>query len=63
MNIKCITTYALSNSKIQHVVLFQDGSEYIEIETLNFLLRHLFDRESLIDYYHIEFCGKWDTNY
>ncbi len=44
-----------------HKVLFADGSEYTEVVKVNFILSLIFDYEALTDYYHIQFCSKWQS--
>ena len=58
-NIKCSSSYRIGFAHIQHVVLFKDGSEIVVDETIPLLLLFIVDRDVLLDWRHIEQCGKW----
>ena len=58
-NIKCFTSYKLSNRCVQHIVLFKDGSEYRYKTRINFVILMFFDTETCYDLEHILECYNW----
>lgn len=58
-NIRCISTYLIGWRRVQHVVLFKDGSEIVVDKLIPLWLLLLMDRDVLVDYCHVVECGNW----
>ena len=57
-NICCITTYLIGWRHVQHIILFEDGSEIVVDKTIPFWLL-LIDRDVIVDWWHVIECGNW----
>mgnify|MGYP003443319086 CR=1 FL=1 len=62
-NIRCITTYLIGWRHVQHVVLFNDGSEIVVDRPIPFWLLLIMDRDVIVDWWHVIECGNWSWHY
>ena len=58
-NINCISSYRIGFAHIQHVVLFNDGSEIVVDKTIPFWLLLIMERDVIVDWWHVIECGNW----
>ena len=44
---------------MQHIVLFEDGSEIVVDKTIPFWLLLIMERDVIVDWWHVIECGNW----